>query len=152
MKLSRLGIAATMVVACTAALSGLSKPTKDESKVPERRCCVTDPQSWYADSEEHIRKRFAIYKANGVDMVRSEIAWALAEPAEGQWRSYEICRYLKIAKEYGFHIKLIMGTMMAPPAWYLQKHPDAMLTDQNGGHSLNTMSYWSRISHIRFTS
>jgi hypothetical protein len=142
MKLSQLGIAATIVVACTAALSGLSKPAKGEAKVPERRCCVTDPQSWYADSEEHIRQRFDIYRTNGVDMVRAEIAWALAEPAEGQWRSYEICRYLKIAREYGFHIKLIMGTMMAPPAWYLQKHPDAMLTDQNGGHSLNTLSYW----------
>ena len=137
-----LGIVITVIVVGGAVMSCFLKPAKHELKSPIRRCCVTDPQSWYSDTEEHIRKRFDIYKANGVEMVRVEIAWALAEPEEGQWRSYEVCRYLKIAKEQGFRIKLIMGTMMAPPAWFLQKHPDAMLTDQNGGHSLNTMSYW----------
>ena len=125
-KLPRLEIVAAMIVGCCAMTACPSRQqAKRDVKPPERRCCVTDPQAWYSDTEEHIRKRFDIYKANGVDMLRAEIDWSLAEPEEGKWRSDEICRYLKIAKEYGFRIKLIIGTMMSPPGWYLQKHSDA---------------------------
>ncbi|MHB0997655.1 MAG: beta-galactosidase [Armatimonadota bacterium] len=106
------------------------------------RSCITDPQRYYFDSEENIRKRFELYKANGVDMIRMEVDWAVLEQQEGNWQPGKVCEYLKLAKEYGFRIKLIVGVMMAPPSWYLDKYPEAMLTDQNGGHSRNTMSYW----------
>lgn len=120
------------------AASAAKKPTP----IPEARCCITDPAGWYYDSEDKIRKRFEIYKSIGTNMLRVEIDWRSLEREESKWEYESISRYFRLAKEYGFRIKLIVGVMMAPPKWYLDKHPDAMLTDQNGGHSYNTMSYW----------
>lgn len=103
---------------------------------------MTDPQSYYYDSEAKIRERFDLYKSVGVDMLRVEFDWRSQEQTEGKWDSTRIARYLKLAKEYGFRIKLIVGVIMAPPRWYLDKHTDSRIIDQNGGHSTNTMSYW----------
>jgi hypothetical protein len=127
----------SLLASCAAAYAGSTS-----AAVPKTHCCITDPQKYYFDDGEKIRKRFDLYKSIGVDTIRMEVDWAVLEQSEGNWDPGKVCEYLKIAKAYGFRIKLIMGVMMAPPAWFLDKHPDAMLTDQNGGHSRNTMSYW----------
>lgn len=107
------------------------------------RNCITDVQDWYYHSDDVLRKRFDVFKENRVEMVRAEIDWPMLETAEGQWNSnHPIFNYLTMAKEYGFRIKLILGVMMAPPAWYLNAHPEARLIDQNGKTTNNTMSYW----------
>ncbi len=110
--------------------------------IPKTRCCITDPQHYYFEDPEKIRSRFALYKSNGINTIRMEIDWASIERKEGDWNPSSEIKYLKIAEEFGFRVKLIMGVMMAPPAWYLDKNPEAMLVDQNGLRARNCMSYW----------
>lgn len=131
-----------LILLLSVLLGSTASAATPQVMTPDAHYCITDPAGWYQDSEEKVRKRFDIYKSVGCDMLRVEIDWRSLEREEGKWEYEPICRYLKLAKEYGFRIKLIVGVMMAPPKWYLEKHPDAMLTDQNGGHSYNTMSYW----------
>jgi beta-galactosidase GanA len=108
------------------------------------RCCMTDIQRYYDESPERIEKRFEIYKSIGVDMLRFEIlSWENIEPQEGQWRNApEKSNYLNLVKKYDFKIKLIAGTIMNPPAWYLAKNPDARMTNENGLVCHNTLNYW----------
>lgn len=106
-------------------------------------CCMTDPGHFVGDTPEHIRRRFDLHKSIGVDTLRVGIEWRELEGArEGQLRNDAILGYLKIVKEYGFRIKLIVGVLQGPPGWFLDQHPDAQLTDENGGHSRNTVSFW----------
>lgn len=119
-----------------------STPTPPQADTRARNC-ITDIQDWYSHSDEILRKRFDVFKENGVEVLRVEVDWAMLETSENQWNdNHAIFNYLKIAKEYDFRIKLILGVMMAPPAWYLDAHPEARLIDQNGGTTGNTMSYW----------
>ena len=75
-------------------------------------------------------------------MVRSGVAWRDEERTEGVWSEGHAIPYMKLAGEAGFQIKLNVGTLSAPPAWFLQAHPEARLINQNGTFSTNTMSFW----------
>ncbi len=106
------------------------------------RCCITDPQGWYRDPDSRIRKRFTIYRDHGCDTLRVEIDWRSMETREGYWDTSVTDRYLRLAVEYGFRLKIIVGVMMAPPGWFLDANPDAVILDETGLPSRNTLSYW----------
>lgn len=114
---------------------------KKTEKYPPYYACITEPQVWMYGPNEKTRERFDIYKSIGVDMVRVELAWGVAEPEEDKWDIKRIINYMKLAEEYGFKIKLIMGIVMAPPGWFMEKHPDARQYDANGVTSHFSMSY-----------
>jgi hypothetical protein len=118
----------------------------DKPRTPQTalyRNCITDIQSWYYVSDDDIRKRFDIYKEIGTNVLRIEYSWRDIEPAEGQWNTNNrLFNYITIAQEYGFRIKLIMGVMMSPPQWYLNKYPESRLRDEDGRTSENMMSIW----------
>ena len=106
-------------------------------------CCITDTYQYYNDNEANIRHRFDLYKSIGIDTIRVGVEWrGLEGEKEGLWRNDALLHYFKLIREYGFHVKLIVGVLQGPPGWFLDKHPDAQLTDENGGHSRNTISFW----------
>lgn len=112
-----------------------------KEEYPPYYACMTEPQSWMYGSLKETEKRFDIYKSIGVDMLRVELAWGVAEPAEGQWNIDKVLNYMKLAKKYGFKIKLIMGVAMAPPQWFFAKYPESMQEDELGRHSNFSLSY-----------
>jgi hypothetical protein len=123
----------------------------DEPVIPEPepsaevfyRNCISDIQTWYQASDIDICKRFDIYKEIGTNVLRIEISWRDIETSEGQWNlNNKVFNYMTIAQEYGFRVKLIMGVMMSPPQWYLNKYPASRLRDEDGRTSENMMSIW----------
>lgn len=132
--------AGSLLQAACAATALLCAPNTPPAQAG--RCCMTDPAGWYRDPPEKIEKRFALYKALGVDTLRIELDWRSLEPAEGRWDSAWIAPYLDLARSHGFRIKLIVGALMGPPRWFLDAHPDARITDEDGRTSANTVSYW----------
>ena len=106
------------------------------------RCCMTDPQGWYFHPAEKIAARFRAYREIGVDTLRVEMDWRQLETSPGVWDLTAFRTYLGLVREHGFRVKLIVGALMGPPQWFVQQHPDALITDENGQVSLNTLSYW----------
>jgi hypothetical protein len=121
-------------------------PLIPEPEIPAKiyyRNCITDIQSWYYASDIDVCRRFDIYKEIGTNVLRIELSWRDIEQSEGQWNTNNrLFNYITIAQEYGFHIKLILGVMMSPPQWYLNKYPESRLRDEDGRTSENTLSLW----------
>ncbi|MBR3998698.1 MAG: hypothetical protein IKI93_10200, partial [Clostridia bacterium] len=91
-------------------------------------------------SKDAINTRFAEYKELGITCVRIDTSWDAS--TEGVWKmSGTTKNYLEAAREHGLLLKLILPTIMAPPAW-LSSRPGARLVDYNGRQSVNTVSYW----------
>ena len=114
-------------------------------ETPKYRSCITDVQRYYYESPERIAKRFQLYKEYGVDMLRFEgLGWSACESAPDVWQPVEqMQNYLNMVKKFDFKIKLIAGTIMCPPAWYLDHVPDVQMTNQNGVVCRNTLNYWN---------
>lgn len=106
------------------------------------RRCMTDPQAWYFDPPARIEARFQKYRDMGVTMLRIELDWRSLETAPGVWSFERVQPYLRLVRQYGFRVKLIVGALMGPPRWFFDAHPDAHITDEDGQVSLNTVSYW----------
>jgi hypothetical protein len=142
MKKSNLFVnAVTLFLLCLVFVSQSTCSGKNKPSV--YRNCITDIQSWYYVSDDDIRKRFDIYKEIGTNVLRIEYSWRDMEVAEGQWNeNNRLFNYISIAQEYGFRIKLIMGVMMSPPQWYLNKYPESRMIDEDGRTSENIMSIW----------
>jgi hypothetical protein len=104
---------------------------------------MTDPHAYYQDPPEVIRERFARYRRAGIDMLRIEIGWRLFQPdSADQWTDAGIRPYLEAARDSGLRVKLIVGTIMAPPGWFLLSTPGARLMDENGDMGLNSINLW----------
>lgn len=106
------------------------------------RCCMTDGGGYYGDAPDLIARRFALYRQIGVRMLRVEIGWRNFETSDGHWDDGASSAYLDAVQKSGFDLKLIVGTIMAPPRWFLDAHPEARIVNQDGGVSYNTVSYW----------
>ncbi|MDR0845310.1 MAG: Ig-like domain-containing protein [Tannerella sp.] len=118
----------------------VTTPSREKA---DRNCITDDTETYFFASEEIIRQRFDMLKAIGTNVLRCEVSWRDLELGEGAWyMNSHIFSYLTIAKEYGFRIKLIIGVMMSPPPWYLDKYPESRLRDEDGRTSENTMSLW----------
>ena len=114
--------------------------------VPERELawnCMTDPATWVYHSPAMNQARFDLYKEIGVTVLRAEYRWDMAENAEGAWRTEDqFYNYLQLAKENGFRIKLILGTLSDRPAWFATKHPETKLFNPDGIQAAGSLSYW----------
>ncbi len=123
------------------------EPGKDNKPVPPKetyyRNCVSDIHDWYYVPESELRERFNFYKMTGVNILRVELSWRNLEKQEGVWDENEgIFDYLRIAKEYGFRTKIILGVIMDPPQWFFDKYPASKFIDQNGRTTPNCFSFW----------
>ncbi|HSV73993.1 MAG TPA: beta-propeller fold lactonase family protein [Chthonomonadales bacterium] len=130
---------ALMWLAAGLAMGSIGAAARAETPV---RSCITDPAGWYRDPPERIERRFREYRRLGVDTLRVEIDWRSCEPERGQWSPEYLRNYLTLARRHGFRLKLILGALMAPPAWFLRDEPEARIVDQNGQWSANTISFW----------
>jgi hypothetical protein len=122
----------------------LSKPVAAQTKtVPSSHCCVTEFFTYFMDKNpDNIRKRFGLYKSIGTDIIRTHFFWN--EPSDGaefDLSPYKLY-YETLAKETDFRIKMILCVFQAPTGWFLDSHPDAQLTDQNGAKARNVISFW----------
>ncbi len=106
------------------------------------RCCMTDPHAWYFDPPSKIGARFRAYRDMGVGMLRVELDWRSLEISPGVWNAEPLMPYLRLVRQYGFRVKLIVGALMGPPKWFFDAHPDARIKDEEGRFSANTVSYW----------
>ena len=89
---------------------------------------------------ESVFARMEDLASVGVTCVRIDTSWDTTE--KGVWKMSDATKnYLDAAKEYGLKLKLILPTVMAPPAW-LAEDINTRLVDQNGRLSVNTVSYW----------
>jgi len=140
MKLKILLIMALAIVTSFAFAQDKDEAKKME-KFPPYYACMTEPHAWFYGPLEESKKRFAIYKENGVDMIRVELAWGVLEPEEGKWDVKHMMDYIKLAGEMDLKSKVILGVAMDPPNWFFEKHPDALQMDEVGNVSHFSMSY-----------
>ena len=92
------------------------------------------------NNRDAVYRRFSEYRDMGVTCVRIDTHWNTG--VKGKWvLSPETETMLEAAREYGLMMKLILPTIMAPPAW-LTADRSARLEDYNGRLSVNTVSYW----------
>lgn len=114
------------------------QPSAQEARMRALGLCVTE--GGLPTTRTAIRTRFAEYKKMGITSVRIDTMWG--SPSRGVWQMSDTTRhYLEAAREYGLLLKLILPTIMAPPAW-LSADESSRLVDYNGRKSINTVSYW----------
>jgi hypothetical protein len=104
--------------------------------------CLSPRQDEYGDSREVIRQRFKMYRESGVHMLRVEVGWRAMERNAGQWSPPPQQPYLEEVRDAGFRVKLIAGTIMAPPRWFCDQHPEARIVDNRGDTCTNTIDLW----------
>ncbi len=124
-------------------IDGIGSDSDSRSSVC--RSCMTDVGRYRYESAERIARRFEIYKEIGVDMLRVEgLEWGRCEVSPGKWQHVkEMDNYINMLKKYKFKIKLIAGTIMCPPGWYIENNPDVRMINENGYLCRNTLNYWN---------
>ncbi|MFC4455478.1 beta-galactosidase, partial [Deinococcus sonorensis] len=89
------------------------------------------------DYPEHVpQDRWAVYaqqqKALGLTYVRiAEFAWALMEPAEGQYDWAWLDQAIETIAAEGLQVVLCTPTA-TPPAWLIRQHPEILPVDREG--------------------
>ncbi len=117
-----------------------TKPNKETGEDIMQVLALSVTEGGLPTDRDAVFTRFAHYREIGVTCVRIDTAWD--SPREGVWTMREPTQtYLAAAREYGLKLKLILPTVMAPPAW-LSAQDGTCLEDQNGRLSVNTVSYW----------
>ncbi|MGQ7947426.1 beta-galactosidase [Flavobacterium sp. WC2509] len=83
-----------------------------------------DPSQWERDFQNMEKMGFEFTHFG-------EFAWAQLEPEEGKYDFKWLDKSLELAAKY--HLKVIMCTSTAtPPVWLVRKHPDVLITNENG--------------------
>jgi Beta-galactosidase len=94
------------------------------------------------DPVAKVQRRFALYRQLGFGILRTGIGWGGLERSEGNWEaSPALKHYFAQAISQGFRLKLGAATLNAPPAWFLEAHPDARFRDAGGAYS-KSLSIW----------
>jgi Beta-galactosidase len=106
------------------------------------RLSIAEYAPYRSGPAEIVQKRLDLYKELGCGSLRLGAGWWDLETSEGHWRELPILRYLDQAKTNGFRFKLEIGTVGAPPAWYLAAHPDAKIRNQQDEFSKADISPW----------
>jgi hypothetical protein len=106
------------------------------------RCCISESHDYRNANPELARKRFHLYRQLGVDMIRTEFGWREMESRENKWADPSRLSHIQLAQAEGFQLKMNVGTISAPPAWFLAAHPEAKIVSQYGDSSFNTISLW----------
>ena len=73
----------------------------------------------------------------------AEFAWAMLEPAEGQYNFEWLDKAIELAAKQG--LKVILCTPTAtPPVWLTQKYPEVLVTKENGQRAMHgTRAHYS---------
>ncbi len=87
------------------------------------------PEHW---PQERWARDARMMKEAGFNVVRmAEFAWAVMEPAEGQYDFAWLDRVMELFEQQ--EIKVILGTPTAgPPKWLMDRHPDIYPRDAQG--------------------
>ena len=107
-----------------------------------RRLSIAEPAKFQMQPAQAIQRRFDLYKRIGIGTLRVSVGWWDQETGEGAWQDASSLRYLKLAVRNGFRFKMQVGTISAPPRWYLGKYPQARMTNRAGAASPADVSYW----------
>ena len=85
-----------------------------------------NPEQW---PQEVWAEDMRLMTEAGVNMVSVNIfAWALLEPAEGEYDFSRLDRILDMLYTHGIAADLATPTA-APPAWFFRAHPEALPVD-----------------------
>ena len=123
--------------------AGLSTRALPNLPATTPRLSIADYAPYLHQPTEKIQKRFDLYRQIGVGTVRAGVDWRVLERSNGNWQVPPFLRsYLTHAITSGFRLKLTVGTVGAPPGWYLDAHPDARIRNAKGEYSKNDMSLW----------
>lgn len=92
------------------------------------------PEAW--DSTQWDRD-FSNMAKMGFEFTHfAEFAWAMLEPAEGEYDFKWLDRVIELASKHS--IKVIMCTPTAtPPVWLTKKYPEVLLTKENGQKAIH---------------
>jgi hypothetical protein len=128
---------------CFAALWRRAARAATRSPATTPRLSIGEHWPYVSQPAQKIQWRFDLYRQIGFGTLRSGIEWRQLEMAEGSWRDPPfLTNYLKQAIDNGFRLKLTIGTLGAPPGWYLEAHPDARIRNASSEYSVSDLSLW----------
>lgn len=134
--------AAAAVMPSTARLSGVPM---------NPRLSMADAANFILQPVGKIQHRFDMYKRIGIGTLRVGVGWWNQEFSDG-WRGTSRLPYFKLAAQNGFRLKMQVGTISAPPQWYMAGHPTAPMVDHNHLACQGDMSYWYPDLHAVMTA
>ena len=135
------------ICAFSQVLAGWTQPQPDITASAPARCCISESAPYRAADATLSRKRFDLYHKLGVNIIRTELVWREMEPRAGEWLDEYHLNHIKLAQQAGFRLKMNVCTLSAPPAWFLDAHPDAKIINEFGDWSHNTLSLWYPALH-----
>ncbi len=93
------------------------------------------PEQW---PEARWADDLRLMRACGTTCVRvAEFAWSRMEPEEGRFQFGWLDRFYALAAEHG--IAVLLGTpTAAPPPWAVQRHPEIVAVEEDGGRAATT--------------
>jgi beta-galactosidase len=122
-----------LVISFLISLSGFSQDYFKKEKLIETGVYYY-PEAW--DSSQWDRD-FQNMAKMGFEFTHfAEFAWAMLEPAEGQYDFKWLDKSVELAAKYG--LKVIMCTPTAtPPVWLTKKYPEILVVKENGQRALH---------------
>ena len=98
----------------------------------------------YGMSQSDMRARISTYKDCGFKSMRLETYWGSIEYSPGFSETPYQDTLFQEVKNSGMRIKMILGTIMGVPGWYLNgSRPDYYMMDENGRRAVSTPSYFA---------
>ncbi len=92
---------------------------------------------------ENVQRRFDLYRQLGFGTLRASIAWRHLEVSQGVWSGEPALQpHLARAVSDGFRLKIAVETLGAPPGWFLDANPDAVIRNASQEGSQNDLSLW----------
>ena len=140
--LPRLGAPSRRAVLAGAAMAAIARPSLAAGGALNPRLSIAEPHNFITQSADKIQRRFDLYKQIGIGTLRVSVGWWDQETADGVWRGASHLPYLKQAAQNGFRFKMQVGTISAPPRWYMDRHPEARMINRAGAASPADVSYW----------
>jgi beta-galactosidase len=128
------------VISILISLSGFSQDYFNKEKLIETGVYYY-PEAW--DSSQWDRD-FQNMAKMGFEFTHfAEFAWAMLEPAEGQYDFKWLDKSVELAAKYG--LKVIMCTPTAtPPVWLTKEYPEVLVVKENGQRAMHgTRAHYS---------
>ena len=99
------------------------------------------PEAWDASQWQRDFKSMA---KMGFEFTHfAEFAWAMLEPAEGQYNFEWLDKAIELAAQQGLKVVLCTPTA-TPPVWLTQKYPEVLVTKENGQRAMHgTRAHYS---------
>jgi Beta-galactosidase len=91
-----------------------------------------------------LQRRFELYRQLGFGVLRGGIGWWGLERSAGDWSepTADKQRFFALAISSGFRLMFTTGALDAPPAWFLEAHPEARILNADGDYSKSYISLW----------